>query len=420
MQPLWHIDSNDAGSIVGWALDKDNPHVPLSLELLSGTHVVARTVADTARLDLKAAGIGTGAHGFHLAVPFVPKSEPLSLRVAGTDTYLLKAEPRDQTSTRSRFGGLWIDRADFADEFACRRRDGRLGAALAAKIEAFARDGYLVIPGAVSHRKVDALNAEIEKFWDDPPFGLLIETWEPDRKLKLIAADKQYRDGTTKLLDLYAFSARARDAIAAPAVVEFLSAIFDDKPKAFQGLYFHKGSEQDIHKDTAYVKVDSGPMNLAATWLALEDVKAGTGELVYYLGSHRAPEYLFSGYSKWAETNSSEVGTFLDSLDADAARYGQRQEAFLARKGDVLIWHADLAHGGAPIQHPGATRMSLVTHFTTAADEPYYRRASHHEQLERRDCNFVSSHAPIQLQRYSRFSLYDWYRRWRHPERRVP
>ena len=64
--------------------------------------------------------------------------------------------------------------------------------------------------------------------------------------------------------------------------------------------------------------------------------------------------------------------------------------------------------------------MSLVTHFTTAADEPYYRRASRHEQLERRDCDFVSSHAPIQLQRQSRLSPYDWYRRWRHPERRVP
>ena len=292
MQPLWHIDSQDAGSFTGWALDRDSPHAPLTLELLCGAHVVARTVADTARPDLKAAGIGSGAHGFHLVAPILPRNEPLALRVAGTDTYLLKAAPREQTGTRSRFGGLWIDRADFADELARRCREGLLGDALAAKIDAFARDGYLVIPGAVSHRQVDALNAEIERFWNDPPFGLLIETWEPDRKLKLIAADKQYRAGTTKLLDLYAFSARARDAIAAPAVIAFLRAIFDDKPKAFQGLYFHKGSEQDIHKDTAYVKVDSAPMNLAATWFALEDVKAGTGELVYYVGSHRTPEYL--------------------------------------------------------------------------------------------------------------------------------
>jgi hypothetical protein len=209
MQPLWHIDSQDAGSFAGWALDRDNPQVPLTLELLSGAHVVARTVADTARPDLAAAGIGTGAHGLHLDVPFVPKSEPLSLRVAGTDTYLLKAAPRERSDTLSRFGGLWIDRADFADELARRRREGLLSDALAAKIETFARDGYLVIPGAVSRRQVDALNAEIERLWDDPPLGLLIETWEPDRKLKLIGADKQYRAGTTKLPDLYAFSAPA-------------------------------------------------------------------------------------------------------------------------------------------------------------------------------------------------------------------
>ena len=81
----------------------------------------------------------------------------------------------------------------------------------------------------------------------------------------------------------------------APKVMEFLSAVFEDKPKAFQSLYFWKGSEQPIHKDTAYVKVDNEPMQLTASWLALEDVHANTGELEYYIGSHRAPDYLFGG-----------------------------------------------------------------------------------------------------------------------------
>src|SRR5262245_23768270 len=168
MRPIWHIDSHDTNSIAGWALDKDDPHVPLALELLSGGHVVARAIADGARPDLAPTGIATAGHGFHFAVPIVPKSEPLALRVAGTDTYLLQPTSREQTGTRSRFGGLWIDRVDFADEIARRRREGLLGDALAAKIEAFARDGYLMIPGAVSHRQVDALNAEIEGLWDDP------------------------------------------------------------------------------------------------------------------------------------------------------------------------------------------------------------------------------------------------------------
>jgi hypothetical protein len=42
---------------------------------------------------------------------------------------------------------------------------------------------------------------------------------------------------------------------------------------------------------------------------------------------------------------------------------GLKTETFMAKKGDVLIWHADLMHGGVPIQDPRQTRKSLVAHF---------------------------------------------------------
>jgi hypothetical protein len=37
-------------------------------------------------------------------------------------------------------------------------------------------------------------------------------------------------------------------------------------------------------------------------------------------------------------------------------------ESFRAKKGDVLIWHGDLMHGGAPIEDPASTRQSLIAH----------------------------------------------------------
>ncbi|HVS44039.1 MAG TPA: hypothetical protein VMU20_17460 [Candidatus Dormibacteraeota bacterium] len=45
---------------------------------------------------------------------------------------------------------------------------------------------------------------------------------------------------------------------------------------------------------------------------------------------------------------------------------------FLARKGDVFIWSADLAHGGSPIEDRSLTRRSLVGHFTPVSQEPQY------------------------------------------------
>lgn len=42
--------------------------------------------------------------------------------------------------------------------------------------------------------------------------------------------------------------------------------------------------------------------------------------------------------------------------------------AFAARAGDVFIWHAQLYHGGSPIDDMGLTRKSLVTHYFRAQD----------------------------------------------------
>ena len=35
---------------------------------------------------------------------------------------------------------------------------------------------------------------------------------------------------------------------------------------------------------------------------------------------------------------------------------------FAAKRGDVLIWHADLVHGGNPVSR-SITRKSVVTHY---------------------------------------------------------
>ena len=43
---------------------------------------------------------------------------------------------------------------------------------------------------------------------------------------------------------------------------------------------------------------------------------------------------------------------------------GLKTEKFMAKKGDVLIWHADLMHGGAPIQDRRLTRKRAWLHIS--------------------------------------------------------
>jgi hypothetical protein len=43
---------------------------------------------------------------------------------------------------------------------------------------------------------------------------------------------------------------------------------------------------------------------------------------------------------------------------------------FHPKKGDALIWHADLVHGGSPRTLAGVTRQSLVTHYAPVDVDP--------------------------------------------------
>jgi hypothetical protein len=399
------VDRCDESFIAGWITIPDAIETKLRLEFVLGEKVIGRCVADQFRQDLKEAGLGNGYCAFSFQTPvFVSKREidQIIVRLEHSDVLLpIKAAKRDPApgagagQTISRFGGLWTDRYDWLDRLAMRHRKGEISDDLSSAIFHFVRDGYVVFEGAVPGAVVDRVNQEIDRVWHSPPPGLMVETFEPDSIMRVIPPDLAVRSGRTKMLDLYAHSSATREAVAAPRVVEFLSAIFEDQPKAFQGLTFWNGSQQAIHKDTAYVKIDSNPMHLAATWLALEDIQPGTGELEYYVGSHRAPDFLFGGSHKWMESHPEEHGQFLQSLHDDARTLGHVKGSFLGRKGDVLIWHADLAHGGSPILQPSLTRKSLVTHFTSSADEPFYRRTARYRDAAMGGVRFVSQFSDV-------------------------
>jgi len=52
----------------------------------------------------------------------------------------------------------------------------------------------------------------------------------------------------------------------------------------------------------------------------------------------------------------SAIAEVIESADLE-------RKEFHAKKGDILIWHANLLHGGSPIKQPGTTRKSMVLHF---------------------------------------------------------
>jgi ectoine hydroxylase-related dioxygenase (phytanoyl-CoA dioxygenase family) len=49
------------------------------------------------------------------------------------------------------------------------------------------------------------------------------------------------------------------------------------------------------------------------------------------------------------------------------ARRGLASRAFTPRRGEVLLWHHSLLHGGSTPEDSSLTRKSLVVHFSTRA-----------------------------------------------------
>ena len=61
---------------------------------------------------------------------------------------------------------------------------------------------------------------------------------------------------------------------------------------------------------------------------------------------------------------------------------GLSKKIFLADKGDVLIWHANLLHGGEPMKDKSLTRKSMVLHYY-AKDAICYHEITERPTLKR-------------------------------------
>lgn len=259
---------------------------------------------------------------------------------------------------------LWIDASDAPEQLDALRVPAQVRDDMAQ----FIRDGYAVLPGAIAPADVDAIVADT----------LAIHA-EPDRfvlKNKGAYVDPVDLDGLNRghrIVDIYAISGAARRAIFAPRVSAMLRTIFAEPAVAMQSISFEYGSQQAIHQDTAYV-IARKPLAFAAIWIALEDVEYGTGELIYYPGGHRFAPYMFGGERRhWiAGRDGQDVHReFLAQLHVQAQERGIKMQRFLAKKGDVFVWHADLPHGGSQILQD-RTRRSLVVHFVPLSVKAQY------------------------------------------------
>jgi hypothetical protein len=128
----------------------------------------------------------------------------------------------------------------------------------------------------------------------------------------------------------------------------------------FQTLNFPVGTYQKPHSDTIHFNCEpSGYMT--GVWVALEDIDENDGPLIYYPGSHLLPEYSMADFN--LETGHANYPKYEEHIQEIIQQHGLKPEYGLVKKGEALIWHANLLHGGAPYKAGAGSRHSQVTHY---------------------------------------------------------
>ncbi len=281
---------------------------------------------------------------------------------------------------RSRFGGLWPDLTDAEARLEGKRTLGLMTDSEARLFRHWMEKGYVVLEHAVDTERIDHMLEDLEDAWTKERGGLELEVFGPQGR-RFVPIAPAWRGVPHKILDFHGHSAPARDVLFAPALRRFLELLFERSPMAFQSLFFSWGTEQDMHQDTAYVLLRS-PMEFVGCWIALEDVRPGSGELQYYEGSHRIPEFLWFGRSRAKPYDYEDEADFLRWMHDKPRELGLPLARFRPKKGDALLWHADLVHGGAE-RTSDATRLSLVTHFCPSNVDPeWFGTSKHSPRLE--------------------------------------
>ena len=239
-----------------------------------------------------------------------------------------------------------FDRVDSASELHKHADFHKFDSSIQTQLLTWSKNGYVILEKFLSDETVDAINEEIDR---------LVK----ERKV-------EFKYGK-KIMFAMHISKLIRDIGADERLMTILNLLMGKEVELFQSINFVEGSEQKTHSDSFHMTTYPYG-NLIAVWIALEDITADSGPLHYYPGSHKLPYVMnadFGNESSGLMLGNKEYSDYTSKIEEVIATNELEKEVFLAKKGDLLIWHANLLHGGEPMSNPNSSRKSVVYHYYT-------------------------------------------------------
>lgn len=133
--------------------------------------------------------------------------------------------------------------------------------------------------------------------------------------------------------------------------------LLEDTPKIVQSMYFEGNSATWEHQDSYYLDSETiGEM--AAAWIAVEDISPKAGRFFICPGSHKIKLDDHALYNNIAENHEGYILSVVKKIKEDKLPI----RAPVLNQGDVLFWNAWTIHGSLDSQDATHSRSSITCH----------------------------------------------------------
>tara|TARA_Y100001935_G_scaffold49843_1_gene41465 strand:- start:2946 stop:3836 length:891 start_codon:yes stop_codon:yes gene_type:complete len=210
----------------------------------------------------------------------------------------------------------------------------------------FYQNGYVVLSNAIDLSECDKAINDIEKKCNSAERG--------NKRI-------------SRVVNLHKEIDSLKDLITKKSVISILDELFGFKTSVYTSLTFKYGTEQPIHIDSPVFHTSPEGFYFGV-WFALEDSNETNGCLKTIEKSHLLKRPNPTKFAKEKgvteiDFNGSGLWTpYQDLVRNQSIENGFEEKLVPVKKGDVLIWHPNLPHGGSKILNTDKTRFSIVYH----------------------------------------------------------
>jgi len=241
-------------------------------------------------------------------------------------------------------------------------------------VDQLLRKGYVVIPDHVAPEAYIQCVHEMENKW--MPSGLLqglvrSNGTEEIRNFAPFASQRDSLPQGWRLVNSEVVPC-IRHIVFHPTTHAILSEYYKMSPTLLQTLYYEKGSGQMTHSDYPNVSppyaFGYNADTLVGSSVYFEDANEDNAALYLYPHSHLNQRVRKLAWQDFPGANKAKKNVKMHHFIQSTMDSYHKRKVITVSKGSLILWSANLIHGGLQLVNKSATRKSIIAHYAAIGE----------------------------------------------------